>query len=148
MAGTRAGAVTSVAQAVSKSHENEKRCKSAARTCKWRERQSGGQRSEIRQTDLTGHAEGCTCLSEERQSKILQTNLTGHTEEHLCLSEKRRSEIRQTAWMGHAEGLTCLSAVQQSDFRQTNQTGHAEGCACLSEEQHAENGMHHLNFYC
>jgi hypothetical protein len=53
---------------VSKSHENEKRRKSAARTCKWCERQSKSkeQRSEIRQTDLTGHAEGCACLSEER----------------------------------------------------------------------------------
>ncbi len=54
--------------AVSKSHENEKRRKSAARTCKWRERQSKSKerRSEIRQTDLTGHAEGCACLSEEQ----------------------------------------------------------------------------------
>jgi hypothetical protein len=53
---------------VSKSHENEKSRKSAARTCKWRERQSKSKerRSEIWQTDLTRHAEGCACLSEER----------------------------------------------------------------------------------
>jgi len=36
---TRAGAITAAAKAVSKSRENEKRCKSAARTRKWRERQ-------------------------------------------------------------------------------------------------------------
>jgi hypothetical protein len=47
MAGTRAGAITAAANAVSKSHENEKRRKSAARTCKWRKRQSGERRSEI-----------------------------------------------------------------------------------------------------
>jgi hypothetical protein len=33
MAVTRAGAITAAAKAVSKSCENEKRCKSAARTC-------------------------------------------------------------------------------------------------------------------
>ncbi len=65
MAGTRAGAIMAAAKAVSKSYENEKRRKSAARTCKWRECQAGERESEIRQTDLTGHAEGCACLSEE-----------------------------------------------------------------------------------
>ena len=89
MAGTRAGAITSVAKAVAKSHENEKRRKSAARRCTWCERQSGERRSEIRRTDLTEHAEGCACLSEERQSEIWQTNLTGHAEGHACLSEKQ-----------------------------------------------------------
>jgi hypothetical protein len=37
---TRAGAITTAAKAVPKSHENEKRRKSAARKRKWRERQS------------------------------------------------------------------------------------------------------------
>ncbi len=92
MVGARAGAITAAAKTVSKSHENEKRCKSAARTCKWRECQSGERRSEIRQTDLTGHAEGCACLSEERRSEIRQTDLVGHAEGHACLSEKRQSE--------------------------------------------------------
>ena len=77
MALTRAGAITAVAKAVSKSRENEKRRKSAARTCKWRERQSAERQSEIRQTNRTGHAEGCACLSEEGRSEIRQTNLTG-----------------------------------------------------------------------
>ena len=40
MAITRAGAIAAAAKAVSKSCENEKRRKSAARTRKWRERQS------------------------------------------------------------------------------------------------------------
>ncbi len=78
MAVTRVGAITAAAKAVSKSRENEKRRKSAARTCKWRERQSVERRSEIRQTNLTGHAEGCACLSEERQSEIRQADLMGH----------------------------------------------------------------------
>ena len=47
MAGIRAGAITAVAKAVSKSHENEKRRKSAARTCKRRDCQSGELQSEI-----------------------------------------------------------------------------------------------------
>jgi hypothetical protein len=119
---TRAGAITAAAKAVSKSHENEKRRKSAATTCKWCERQSSERQSEIRQTDLTGHAEG-----------------------HTCLSDKQRSGIRQTNWTGHAEGRVCLPAERRSEIQQTNQMGHAEGCARLSEEQHAENGMHHLN---
>jgi hypothetical protein len=110
MAVTRAGAITAAAKAVSKFCENEKRCKSAARTCKWRERQSAERRSEIRQTDLMGHAEGCACLSEGRRSEIQQTDLTGRAEGHACLSEKRQSEIRQTDWTGHAEGRACLSA--------------------------------------
>ena len=71
-------------------------------TCIWRERQSAERRSEIRQTNLTGHAEGCACLSEERRSEIRQTDLMGHAEGHACLSEKQRSEIRQTDWTGHA----------------------------------------------
>jgi hypothetical protein len=69
MAGTRAGAIMAAAKAVSKSHENEKRRKSVARTYKWRECQSGVQQSEIRQTNLTGHAEGCACLSEEQHAE-------------------------------------------------------------------------------
>jgi len=131
----------------SKAHENEERHKSAARTCKWRECQSGEQRSEIRQADLMGHsdAEGCACLPEEQRSEIRQNNLMGHSEGHACLSEKRQSEIRQTHWTGHAEGRACLSAERRSEIWQTNRTGHAEGCAHLSEEQHAENGVHHLN---
>ena len=81
MAVTRAGAITAAAKAVSKSRENEKRCKSAARTCKWHERQSA--------EDLTGHAEGCACLSDERRGEIRQTDLTGHAEGHACLSENQ-----------------------------------------------------------
>ena len=65
MAITRAGAITAAAQAVSKFRENEKRCKSAVSTRKWRERQSAERQSEIRQTNRTGHAEGRACLSEE-----------------------------------------------------------------------------------
>jgi hypothetical protein len=53
------------AKAVSTSHEKEKRCKSAARTRKWRKCQSEERRSEIRQSDLMGHAEGGACLSED-----------------------------------------------------------------------------------
>jgi hypothetical protein len=66
MAITRAGAIKAAAKAVSKSCENEKRRKSAIRTRKWRERQSAERQSEIRQTNQTGHAEGCPRLSEER----------------------------------------------------------------------------------
>ena len=76
----RAGAITAAAKAVSKSRENEKRCKSAARTCKWCERQSAERQNEIRQTNRTGHADGRVCLSEERRSEIQQTNRTGHAE--------------------------------------------------------------------
>ena len=111
MAITRAGAIAAAAMAgpVSKSRENEKRRKSAASTRKWHERQSAEQRSEIRQTNRTGHAEGRACLLEERQSEIRQTNRTGHAEGRACLSEERQSEIRQTNWTGHAEGRACLS---------------------------------------
>ncbi len=63
---TRAGAITAAAKAASTSRENEKRCKSAAIKREWRKRQSEDQRSEIRQTDLMGHAEGRACLPEER----------------------------------------------------------------------------------
>ncbi len=62
----RAGAITAAAKAVSKSCEIEKKCKAAARTRKWRERQSAERRSEIRQADLTRHTEGRACLSEEQ----------------------------------------------------------------------------------
>ena len=120
MAITRAGAITAAAKAVSKSRENEKRRKSAASTRKWRERQSAERRSEIRQTNRTGHADGRACLSAERRSEIRQTDLTGHAEGRACLSEERRSEIRQT-----------------------DRTGHAEGRARLSEERHAERHAHH-----
>jgi hypothetical protein len=138
MAITRAGAITVAAKAVSKSRDYEKRRKSAARTHKWRERQSEEQQSEIRQTNRTGHAEGRACLSEERQSEIRQTDRTGHAEWRACLSEERRSEIRQTDRTGHAEGHACLSEERQSEIRQTNRTGHAEGRACLSAERRSE----------
>ena len=72
MAVTRAGAITAAAKAVSKSREIEKKRKSAARTRKWCERQSAEQQSEIRQANLTGHAEGHACSSEERRSEIRQ----------------------------------------------------------------------------
>ena len=65
MAITRAGAITAAAKAMSKSRENEKKRKSAARTRKWRECQSAERQSEIRQTNQTGHAEERACLSEE-----------------------------------------------------------------------------------
>jgi len=119
---TRAGAIAAAAKAgpVSKSHENEKRRKAAASTRKWRARQSAERRSEIRQTDRTGHADG-----------------------HACLSEEQRSEIRQTNRTGHAEGCACLSAERRSEIRQTNQTGHAEVFTRLSEERHAERCAHH-----
>ena len=79
------------------------------------------------QTNLMGYAEGCACLSEERQSEIRQTNLMGRAEECACLSEERRSEIRQTDRTGHAEKHACLSEKQQSEIRQTDWMGHAEG---------------------
>ena len=75
---TKAGAITAAAKAVSKSRENEKRSKSAARKYKWRECQSAERQSEIRQTDRTGHAEGRARLSDEQRSEIRQTNRTGH----------------------------------------------------------------------
>ena len=55
------------AKAVSTSREKEKRQKSAsaARTREWRKCQSEERRSEIRQLDLMGHAEGRACLSED-----------------------------------------------------------------------------------
>ncbi len=62
---TRAEAITAAAKAVSKSHENEKKRKSAARKRKWHERQSAERQNEILQADLTGHAGGRACLSEE-----------------------------------------------------------------------------------
>jgi hypothetical protein len=46
---------------------------------------------------------------------IRQTDLTGHAEGHACLSEKRRSEIRQTNQTGHAEGRTRLSEEQHAE---------------------------------
>ena len=86
---TRAGANRAAAKAVSTSREKKKRHKSAARTREWRKFQSEEQRSEIRQSDLMGHAEGCTCLSEGQRSEIRQTNLMGYAEGHACLSKKR-----------------------------------------------------------
>jgi hypothetical protein len=69
----------------------------------------------------------------------------GHSEGHAFLSSERRSEIQhQTNWTGHAEGCACLSSERRSEKRQTNQTRNAE-VSRLSEEQHAENGVHHLN---
>ena len=62
---TRAGANMAAAKAVSTSREKEKRRKSAARTREWRKCQSEERRSEIRQSDLMGHAEGRACLSED-----------------------------------------------------------------------------------
>ena len=90
-----------------------------------------------------GHAEGCTCLSEERWSEIRQTDRTGQEEGHACLSEERQSEIWQTNRTGHAEGRACLSDERRSEIRQTNRTGHADGRARLSEERHAERHAHH-----
>ena len=125
MAITRAGAIAAAAKAgpVSKSRENEKRRKSAASTRKWRERQSAEQRSEIRQTDRTGHADGHACLSEELQSEIRQTNRTGHADGRACLSEERQSEIRQTNRTGHADGHACLSEERQSEIRRMSVRG-------------------------
>jgi hypothetical protein len=140
---TRAGAIAAASKAVSKSRESEKRCKSAARKCKWRERQSAEQRSEIRQANQTEHAEGRTCLSEGRRSEIRQTDLTGHAEGRACLSEEQQSDVRQTDLTVHAEGRACLSKERRSDIRQTDLMGHAEGRARLSEERHAERRAHH-----
>jgi hypothetical protein len=53
------------AKAVSASREKENMRKSAARTREWRKCQSEERRSEIRQSDLMGHAEGRSCLSED-----------------------------------------------------------------------------------
>ena len=94
MALTIAGAITAAAKAVSKSRENEKRRKSAARTRKWCECQSAERQSGIRQTNRTGHAEGRACLSEERRSEIRQTNRTGHADGRARLSEERHAERR------------------------------------------------------
>jgi hypothetical protein len=112
MAVTRAGAITAAAKAVTKSCENEKKRKSAARKRKWREHQSAERQNEIQQADLTGHAGGHARLSEKRQSEIRQTDRTGHVEGCACLSAEQQSEIRQTNWMGHAEGRTRLSEEQ------------------------------------
>jgi hypothetical protein len=98
----------------------KKRHKSAAKTPKWRERQSA-----------------------EQSSEIWQTNWTGRAERHACLSEEQRSEIQQTNQTGHAEGHACLSEEQRHDIRQTNRMGHAEGHAHLSEERHAERRARH-----
>ncbi len=62
---TKAGPFTAAAKAASASCENEKRHKSAARKREWRKSQSEDRQSEIRQTDLMGHAEGRACLPEE-----------------------------------------------------------------------------------
>ncbi len=89
MAVTRAGAVTAAAKAVSKSCEIEKKRKSAARTRKWRERQSAERLSEIRETNRTEQAEGRARLSEEQRSEIRQANLMGHAEGQALLSEEQ-----------------------------------------------------------
>jgi hypothetical protein len=86
---TRAGAITAAAKAVSKSHENEKKRKSAAKKHKWCERQSAERLSEIWQANLTEHAEGRARLSDEQQSAIQQADPTGHAEGHACLSEEQ-----------------------------------------------------------
>ncbi len=62
MALTKAGAITAAAKAVSKSRENEKKRKSAARNRKWCERQSAERQSEIRQANRMEQAEGRACL--------------------------------------------------------------------------------------
>ncbi len=63
---TRAGAIMAAAKAVSMSCEYEKRRKSVARKCKWRECQSAEQQTEILQTNWTRHAEGRAYLSDEQ----------------------------------------------------------------------------------
>ena len=115
MAVNRAGAITTAAQAVSKSRDNEKRHKSAARSCKWRERQSAEQQSEIRKTDLMGHAEGCACLSEEGRSEIQQTNLTGHAEGHACLSES--DEVKYGRPIGRGMHRDAHVYQQSNEFK-------------------------------
>ncbi len=92
MAITRAGAIMAAAKTVSKSCENEKRRKSAARARKWCERQSAERQNEILQTNRTGHEEGRACLSEERRSEIRQTNQTGHAEGRARLLEEQNAE--------------------------------------------------------
>jgi hypothetical protein len=87
MAGTRAGAI----------RVEQRQCQSLMRMRKGvsqqQEHVNGVNANQgSRQTNLTGHAEGCACLSEEERSEIRQTDLTGHTEGHVCLSEKRRSK--------------------------------------------------------
>ena len=57
------------AKAVSTSREKEKRRKSAARTREWSKCQSEERRSEIQQSELMGHAEGRTHLSEEQHAE-------------------------------------------------------------------------------
>ena len=100
------------AKAVSTSCEKEKRCKSAAKTREWRKCQSEEQQSEIRQSDLMGHAEGCACLSEDRRSKIRQTNLMGHAEGHACLSESDEVKYSRPIGRGlHRDAHFC----QRSD---------------------------------
>jgi hypothetical protein len=87
MAITRAGAIMAAAKAVSTSRENEKRRKSASRTHKCRKTQSEEQRSEILQTNWTGHAERHTHLSaEERHAERRAHHDMGviHEEKNSC----------------------------------------------------------------
>ena len=167
---TRAGANRAAAKSVSTSREKEKRHKSASRTHEWLKCQSAEERqSEIRQTDLMGHAEGRACLSEDRWSVIRQTNLMGYAEGHACLSEERLSEIRQTNRTGHAMSVreaTKWNMADRSNWACRGMrmsvsgatkwnTEHQLDGACrgersahvyqMSEELHAENGAHHLN---
>ena len=122
MAVARAGAITAAAKAVSKSCENEKRHKSAARTCKWRECQSGERRSEIRQTDLTGHAEGCTCLSEEQHAEngahhlnlLLLNNFCSNFVFVITYHAARRIIERPCHLLSHAVNNSKLTTLPQS----------------------------------
>jgi hypothetical protein len=50
---------------ITKAGANMAAAKAVARTREWRKCQSEEQRSEIRQSDLMGHAEGGACLSED-----------------------------------------------------------------------------------
>jgi len=62
------------------------------RACRWACMSVKKRRSEKRQTDWTGHAEGCTCLSAEWRSEIRHTNWTGHAEGRARLSEEQYTE--------------------------------------------------------
>jgi len=62
--------------------------------------------------NLTGHAEGFACLSEEGQSERRQTNLMGHAEGHACLSESDEVKYsRPIGWGMHRDAHFC----QRSD---------------------------------
>jgi hypothetical protein len=139
MAITRPGAITAAAKAVPKSRENEKRCKSAARTRKWHERQSAERQNEILQTNRTAKTVSKFRENEKRRKSAARTR---KWREHQ--SAERQNEIRQTNRTGHAEGRTCLSEERQSEIRQTNRTGHAEVFARLLEERHDPCAVFHF----